>query len=158
MQTAHWITHEDDDRLCLQIELGNDYAVTLTYWKDGEEAEAYRELNRRMHVLVEAAQCLQVRAMMIEQLEREKHYALVGPTARRESDGVAFERADLTRRVAAFLASKALHAAIKNDDTLAEMLLGPPTESVSGVNFMEPRLPKQGSGRRSPEEWVEKWS
>ena len=40
MQTAHWITHEDDDRLCLQIELGNDYAVTLTYWKDGEPPTA----------------------------------------------------------------------------------------------------------------------
>ena len=123
-----------------------------------EEAEAYRELNRRLHVLVEAAQCLQTRAMMIEELERQRHYAVVGPTAHRESDGVAFERADLTRRVAAFLASKALHAAIKNDDALAGMLLGPPTESVSGVDFMEPRLPKQSSRLRSPEERVEIWS
>ena len=40
MQTAHWITHEDDERLCLQIELGRDYAVTLTYWKDGEPPTA----------------------------------------------------------------------------------------------------------------------
>jgi hypothetical protein len=40
MQTAHWITHEADERLCLQIELGNDYAVTLTYWKDGEPPTA----------------------------------------------------------------------------------------------------------------------
>lgn len=123
-----------------------------------EEAEAYRELNRRLHVLVEAAQCLQVRAAMIEQLERERHYAEVGPTAHRESDGVAFERADLTRRVAAFLASKALHAAIKDSDELANFLLGPPTESVNGTNFMEPRLPKQRSRLRSPEERVEIWS
>ena len=40
MQPARWVTHEDDDRLCLQIELGNDYAVTLTYWKDGEPPTA----------------------------------------------------------------------------------------------------------------------
>ena len=25
-RAAHWITCEDDERLCLQIELGNDYA------------------------------------------------------------------------------------------------------------------------------------
>jgi len=37
---AHWITYEDDERLCLQIELGNDYAVTLTYPKDSEPLRA----------------------------------------------------------------------------------------------------------------------
>jgi hypothetical protein len=41
-----------------------------------------------------------------KQLERQRHYAEVGPT--RESDGAAFERPDRTRRVAAFLASVAL--------------------------------------------------
>jgi hypothetical protein len=39
-RAAHWITYEDDERLCLQIELGNDYAVTLTYPKDGETLRA----------------------------------------------------------------------------------------------------------------------
>lgn len=123
-----------------------------------EQSEQARELNRRLHVLVVAAQCLQVRAATIEQLERQRHYALVGPAANREFDGVAFERADLTRRVAAFLASKALRDAIRNDDALAEMLLGPPLESVNGADFMEPRLPKQRTGYRSPEERLEIWS
>ena len=115
-----------------------------------EEAEAYRELNRRLHVLVEAAQCLQVRAMMLEQLERERHYATIGPT--READPAAFESADRTRRVAAFLASERLRDAIKADPVLAEMLLGEPTESVSGTDFMEPKLPKERTTGRSVRE------
>jgi hypothetical protein len=112
------------------------------------QRELEHELNRRLHVLVEAAQCLQVRAAMIEQLERQRHYADIVPSWR-ESDGVAFERADRTRRVAAFLASKALHDAIKDNGTLADMLLGVPTESVNGVDFMEPRLPKPHTTWRS---------
>jgi hypothetical protein len=115
-----------------------------------EEAEQQRELNRRLHVLVDAAQCLQARAMMLEELERQRHYADLLPT--RESDGVAFERADRTRRVAAFLASKALRDAIKNDDALAEMLLGEPGPSCNGTNFLEPRLPKQHATWRSIQE------
>jgi hypothetical protein len=105
-----------------------------------EQAEQERELNRRLHVLVEAAQALQTRAAMIEELDRQRHYADLPPT--RESDGVAFERADRTRRVAAFLASKALRDTFKNEPALAEMLLGAPSASVSGVDFMEPTVPK----------------
>jgi hypothetical protein len=33
---AKTLVHEDDDALCLQIELGNDQSVTLTYWKNGD--------------------------------------------------------------------------------------------------------------------------
>jgi hypothetical protein len=105
-----------------------------------EEAEQQRELNKLLHVLVEAAQCLQARAMMLEQLERQRHYAEIGPT--RESDGVAFERADRTRRVAAFLASTALRDTIKNEPALAALLLGPAGPSCNGTDFLEPRLPK----------------
>jgi hypothetical protein len=32
---AHWQINEGDDELCLQIELGNDHAVTLTLPKNG---------------------------------------------------------------------------------------------------------------------------
>ena len=112
-----------------------------------EQSELRRELNRRLHGLVVAAQCLQTRAMMLEQLERQRHYASFPPT--RESNGVEFERADRIRRVAAFLASKALRDAIKDNDELANLLLGEPTESVNGVDFMEPRLPKERTTGRS---------
>jgi hypothetical protein len=30
---AKWTVHEDDDRVTLQIELGNDHAVTLTAYR-----------------------------------------------------------------------------------------------------------------------------
>jgi hypothetical protein len=110
-----------------------------------EQAEQQRELNRRLHVLVEAAQCLQTRAAMLEQLEQ--HYAAFGPTV--EADPVAFETADRTRRVAAFLASKALRDLIKDNEEVADLLLGVPGASVSGVDFMEPRLPKQRTTGRS---------
>lgn len=33
---ANWQVNEDDESLCLQIELGNDFAVTLTTWKNGD--------------------------------------------------------------------------------------------------------------------------
>ena len=33
---AAWRINEDDERLSLQIELGNDHAVTLTLWKNGD--------------------------------------------------------------------------------------------------------------------------
>ena len=111
------------------------------------EAELQRELNRMLYVLVEAAQCLQTRAMMIEQLERQTHYAEMVPT--RESDGVAFERADRTRRVGAFLASVAFRNYVKNDPALSEMLLGPPGPSVNGTDLMEPRLPKERTAGRA---------
>jgi hypothetical protein len=32
---AHWQINEGDEDLCLQIELGNDHAVTLTFPKNG---------------------------------------------------------------------------------------------------------------------------
>ena len=37
MQRARWSTHEDDENLCLEIELGNDYAITLNIRKDGRQ-------------------------------------------------------------------------------------------------------------------------
>jgi hypothetical protein len=110
------------------------------------EAEQARELNRRLHVLVEAAQCLQTRSVMIEQMERSRHYAEVGP--QREADPTAFERADRTRRVAAFLASSKLQDLIKRDPKLAELLLGEPSESVNGTDFMAPKLPSERAARR----------
>jgi hypothetical protein len=36
MQKCDWGWHEDDDAFCLQIELGNKHAVTLTIWKNGD--------------------------------------------------------------------------------------------------------------------------
>lgn len=33
---AMWRVNEDEDHVCLQIELGNDRAVTLTVWKNGD--------------------------------------------------------------------------------------------------------------------------
>jgi hypothetical protein len=34
---AGWQINEDDEALCLQIELGNDHAVTLSYPKNGDQ-------------------------------------------------------------------------------------------------------------------------
>jgi hypothetical protein len=115
-----------------------------------EQSEEVHELNRLLHVLVEAAQCLQTRAMMLEEIARQQRYASGYPT--READGFAFERAHRTRHIAASLASIKLRDFIKDSPELMEMLLGPPSESVSGVDFMEPRLPKQRSAWRSTEE------